>query len=419
MRAIEIYCDFIRRNLDNPKFANKLINFGIGVVEKYVNYFGDKRLTTSQQYLSKICMKYMREPLYNSERSIWVNIFTPAEIFHSMGVFPLFIEAYSSFMSGFFIEDTLIDKAEVTGISNTLCSFHKTFIGAGEYGILQKPKMAITTSMICDGNLNTFRYLAKKYEIPFYIIDVPTKSSNDAIEYVKEQLVEVIKMSEEIFSQKFDIDKLRETVERENKTNEYRRKYLSCLSSKALNSIMSFEMFMLYTSHIFMGRPETLKFYQKLWQDIKNAPTRTKKGIFFIHLVPMWEPSFQYYFNLGENYDILGCDLNYDFIDKVDTTDPVRGIAEKLIKIPYNGDFEKISNHIIKIIDMVKPDGIVQFCHWGCKQSIGITNLYKKVFKEKGIPFLIVDGDIMDKRNNQEGQTKTRLEAFLEMLESR
>ena len=68
---------------------------------------------------------------------------------------------------------------------------------------------------------------------------------------------------------------------------------------------------------------------------------------------------------------------------------------------------------------MVKPDGIIQFCHWGCKQSIGIANLYKKIFKEKDIPFLTVDGDIMDKRNNQKGQIKTRLEAFLEILESR
>lgn len=419
MKAVQIYCDFVRRNLDDPKLAKKLINFGIAVAEKYVTYFGDRRFPSSHRYLNKICMRYMNEPLYNPERSVWVNIFSPAQIFHSMGVFPLFIEAYSSFMSGFFIEDALIDKAEATGISNTLCSFHKAFIGAGEYGILRKPKMAVTTSIICDGNLNTFRYLAKKYDIPFYIIDVPSKISDNAIAYVKDQLVEVIKMSEEIFSQKFDIDKLRETVERENKANGYRRKYLSYLSSRALNSIMSFEMFMLYTSHVFMGRVETLRFYEKLLQDIKNAPERSKKGIFFIHLVPMWEPSFQHYFNLGKNYDILGCDINYDFIGDIDISDPIRGIAEKLVSIPYNGNFGKIVNHTAKIIDIVRPDGIIQFCHWGCKQSLGIANLYKKVFKEKGIPFLAVDGDIMDKRNNQEGQTKTRLEAFLEILESR
>ena len=88
----------------------------------------------------------------------------------------------------------------------------------------------------------------------------------------------------------------------------------------------------------------------------------------------MWEPSFQQYF-IGENYDILGSDLNYDFIGKIDTSDPLKGIAEKLIGTTYNGDFAKISSHITKIIDIVKPDGIIQFCHWGCKQSIGTANL--------------------------------------------
>ena len=142
------------------------------------------------------------------------------------GGFPTFYrDIFKLICQVFFIEDALIDKAEAAGISNTLCSFHKAFIGAGEYGILQKPKMAITTSMICDGNLNTFRYLAKKYDIPFYIIDVPSKNSENTVEYVKNQLAEIIQMSEEVFSQKFDIDKLREIVKIENKTNEYRRKY--------------------------------------------------------------------------------------------------------------------------------------------------------------------------------------------------
>ena len=43
--------------------------------------------------------------------------------------------------------------------------------------------------------------------------------------------------------------------------------------------------------------------------------------------------------------------------------------------------------------------------------------LLKEAMKEEGIPMLILDGDGIDKRNNHDGQIKTRLEAFLEMLE--
>ena len=34
------------------------------------------------------------------------------------------------------------------------------------------------------------------------------------------------------------------------------------------------------------------------------------------------------------------------------------------------------------------------------------------------IPMLILDGDGIDRRNSHDGQIRTRLEAFLEMLES-
>ena len=34
------------------------------------------------------------------------------------------------------------------------------------------------------------------------------------------------------------------------------------------------------------------------------------------------------------------------------------------------------------------------------------------------IPMLILDGDGIDRRNSHDGQIKTRLEAFLEMLEN-
>ena len=40
----------------------------------------------------------------------------------------------------------------------------------------------------------------------------------------------------------------------------------------------------------------------------------------------------------------------------------------------------------------------------------------KKALADANIPYLILDGDGIDPRNSPEGQIKTRLEAFLEML---
>ena len=61
---------------------------------------------------------------------------------------------------------------------------------------------------------------------------------------------------------------------------------------------------------------------------------------------------------------------------------------------------------------------MIQFCHWGCKQSSGGSLLLKDKLQEMDIPMLILDGDGIDRRNSHDGQIKTRLEAFLEMLDS-
>ena len=71
------------------------------------------------------------------------------------------------------------------------------------------------------------------------------------------------------------------------------------------------------------------------------------------------------------------------------------------------------------LCDRLHPDAVIYFCHWGCKQASGGSILLKEKMQEKQIPTLILDGDGIDKRNSHDGQIKTRLEAFLEMLDEK
>lgn len=416
MDVVKVYANIIKKNMDNPEKVSKLINFGLSATYYYVSLFKDKRIPKSLHYLNKYCIKSIKDSLVNFQNSVWVNLFAPSEFLIAMDIKPLFIEAYSSFMSGFLIEDYLIDTAESRGISNTLCSYHKTFIGANELNILKKPKFMITTSMICDANIPTFKYLSKKRGVPLYIIDIPYKYSKEAVVYVKKQLLEVVEKLEESFNKKLDIDKLREVVKTENKTRALMKEYLNYTGGKKFLPTMTFEMYMLFASHVFMGSKEVLYFYEMLVEDIKRAPGKTGKSIFFVHLLPMFEKNFIHYFNFSDEFHIAGSDLNYDFLDEIDENDPFKGIAEKLLLNSFNGEIDRKVARIKELIEKIRPDGIIQFCHWGCKQSVGGTFIIKNLASELGIPFLYLDGDCVDKRNNQEGQNRTRLEAFFEML---
>lgn len=93
-------------------------------------------------------------------------------------------------------------------------------------------------------------------------------------------------------------------------------------------------------------------------------------------------------------------------------------LAKKIIHNLYNGSYDHKAQMVGRLADMLHPDAVIQFCHWGCKQSSGCSVLLKERIQEKGIPMLILDGDGIDKRNSHDGQIKTRLEAFLEMLDA-
>ena len=79
----------------------------------------------------------------------------------------------------------------------------------------------------------------------------------------------------------------------------------------------------------------------------------------------------------------------------MDARRPVEAIARKMIRNVYNGDFSRKTDMISDLIEEFHPDGVIHYCHWGCKQSSG------------GVMLL------------RDGQLKTRLEAFLEMVKNR
>ena len=89
----------------------------------------------------------------------------------------------------------------------------------------------------------------------------------------------------------------------------------------------------------------------------------------------------------------------------------------------YFAEVEKIAAKkpdILGHIDLVKKlnaDGVILFCHWGCKHTLGGARLGKKALEEAGLPTLLLDGDSCDRGFGGEGQAATRMEAFLEVLE--
>ena len=99
-----------------------------------------------------------------------------------------------------------------------------------------------------------------------------------------------------------------------------------------------------------------------------------------------------------------------------DPEKPYEAMARRMVYHALNGSAIRRIEAGIRHAKETGADGVVWFGHWGCKHTLGAAQLAKRKFEEQGIPLLILDGDGSDRSHGGEGQTSTRLGAFLEML---
>ena len=419
MDMVKTYGKHIKQNIDNPTKVTNLLKLGFSFEKFLVSSFKNKDLPPSLNYLNKICVDYILKPLRYPENSAFVTIFSPTELLHAMGIRPFLIEGFSSFLSGTQCEDAFIDYAEKSGISDTLCSYHKAFIGAVEANVVPKPRFAITSSMICDGNLNTCRYVSNKYDIPYYFIDIPYEYSSDTEYYVVDQLHQAVQFMEDVMNKKFDDEKFKEVIKIENESKKYMRKFYEELKYKYFPNTLTLEMYKLFTSHLGLGTKETMNFYKMQCEDIEKYHDYKGQRILWSHIMPFYSDVLKNYLNLNKNCQLLACDYNLDNLDDMDYNHPYEAVAKKLLQNKLNGPFEHKIQNIIKMTEEFKADGVINLCSFGCKECSGGTMLLKKALKQKNIPYLSIDGDGVDRRNAHEGQINTRMEAFMEILESK
>lgn len=414
------YGDMVRRKLaTDPHKAGILLRRGLFLESLHQKLVPPKGIPHALSSLNSIALEHVASSLKHPETYVWTNLFAPVELLQVFGLRAISMECLASLISGFYLEDCFIDRSDSLGLASTLCSYHRNFLGAVDSGILPKPVMGLTSSTICDGNINTFRYVERVHKVPCSYIDVPVLWSPEAQGYVRSQLEELILTLEEKSGKEFDEEKLKDILRRENESKTYYRSFLQKRAVKAYPSTLTLELFLLFASHLEIGSEWVLDFYREMDEEIDSYPESDEKRIFWVHLVPYAEETLRRYLNQGKEYAVIADDLNLDYMEELDVAHPLDALSRKLIMNLFNGDFSRKAGLISGYVREFGASAVVEFCHWGCKQSCGGVQLLKERMREEDVPMLVLDGDALDRRNTFPGQIRTRFEAFLELLEER
>ena len=372
----------------------------------------------SLRFLNERSMNLVAGALDHPETLAYTNIFAPVELLMSFGLTCVSMENISSFLAGFYLEDLFADRAEALGIAGTLCSYHRTFIGAVETGILPTPRTAVTTTTICDGNVGTFRWLGRKRGVEPFVLDIPYEWSKDAENYVAGQLKELTAHLEAATGRRYDEDCLRQILERENSGKQHYLSFLDKRQKHQWPGTISLNVYQLFATHLNIGAEWTEELFVRMDEEIDRFPEETAKRLFWVHVQPYPQPSLREYINApGKGVTVSADDFNLDYTEPLDAARPLNALARKMILNIYNGPNTRKVSAVEEMVRRYRPDGVVQFAHWGCRQSAGGAAGLKERMTELGIPMLILDGDAIDRRNSPDGQIRTRFEAFLEVLD--
>lgn len=120
-------------SLKDAKKARKLLLLGYQLQEKRLLLFPDKKLPYSGQYVARIVMQNIIKALSKPEDTAMVSIFVPGELLTAAGLTPYSVEAMSCFMRER-SASSLLRKTEEEGFPETMCSYHRVFLGASLTG---------------------------------------------------------------------------------------------------------------------------------------------------------------------------------------------------------------------------------------------------------------------------------------------
>ena len=346
-----------------------------------------------------------------------------------------------------------LNQAEDYGYSPDICGYVKADVAVqlrhGEHpmGRIPPPSLAVLTNA-CNTYIKWAEIWERMYDIPIFTIDIPgtracgnqTWPGNPDFEndrrYVLAQIKELITLCERLTGKKFDIDRLRETLEYANAMSRGWRRVLELNQStpSVFNALTDGTIY-LGVSNGFRGTYEGAKYFADLVEEMEFKATQgigtmtgEKYRLLFVG-VPCY-PIFRRFNELFSEWGGTFVNSTYLWFAaggvvqgyEYDLSRPLESFAEGVLIYVRNA-MDSMFYQEQALAEMIEPfhvDGVVYHPIKSCRTvSTGLADNRRALMASRDIASLFIESDMMDRRVVSEAQLKNRADAFFEGLASR
>jgi len=407
----------------------------------------DRRLHADRELKKLILRHYLgamrAKGLLGRRPVAWVTSGAPVEILLALDILPIYPENYGALVGSRRAAVSYCEEAEAAGYSLDLCSYARNSIGSVLSGRgelqgrpLPAPDLLVGTKNICGVVVKWWEILARHYGCPLYVVDTPFAADGltpEQVRYVRNQLEELAAFAARAAGRPLP----RPTVFEERLlevlglTHQATRLWqeLQDLRRVSPTPASALDMFTnLFPIVTLRGTRTCVEYYRRVRDELAERVSRGVAAVPNERHRLIWDNiAIWYEFDLvrylhargaafvGETYtDAWGI---YD-PEQAGTSDPLGAMAEQYSLILLNVGLETRRERLFKMIQSQRADGVVFHSCRSCKTySLGQYELARAVRDQLGLPTLIIEADMTDSRVFAAGPTRTRIDAFLELLD--
>jgi len=367
----------------------------------------------------------------------WITSGGPVEPLIAMDVIPVYPENHGAMIGASKMGAGLCETSEAMGYSSDLCSYARSDIACatvngGPIGGLPRPDMLVCCNNICGTVLKWYEVQARYFNVPLFIFDTPfchTGFSEEVRRYVRRQLDEYVLFLEEACGRKMDHGRLSNVGKLSLEAQRLWQAVLDTTVNRPAPMSAFDAFYHLALIVTLRGTREAVDYYRRLLERMKD---RVAKGIGAIpdekyrllwDNIPVWHRTRWLSEKFASHNACLVADTytsawcgSMKYIDENNFFD---SMAEAYTRIYLNIGVDEMARTVLAMVDKYDVDGIVMHSNRSCKPySLGQYDIAKVVEKERGIPSLIIEADMVDDRSFSESQVATRIDAFMEMIKA-
>jgi benzoyl-CoA reductase/2-hydroxyglutaryl-CoA dehydratase subunit BcrC/BadD/HgdB len=359
-------------------------------------------------------------------RVVWTSYYSfPMELLAAFDVAPFDFEIATNLLPTMDADGSvqIMSRAEEEGYSTDLCSYHRIAVGCQLLGYMPRADILLSSSYFCDGKSRTNQLLAHYHGKEAISLDVPNRIDKGSINYVIDQLKFITHRIEEVTGQKLDPERLHESIKASNRAREAYGRLAEIQKRKPFpwngNVAINLSIF----GSLMAGKPIQAQLYQDLVDECqrklesgKALPERFR--VLWLAWFPVQPTVINEIFRKNGVSIVMG-ELERVYWDEMDEQRPWEGLALKSLKNPYVGPIEQRLAGIEKIIEEYDIDGVVHFSTDACRHSCAAHRQIADALQKKDVPFMVLEGDMSDKRKYSEDRTRFLLESFIDVMAGR